>query len=140
VSVSRPSPPMKSPGPRKTLLEPQFGGERLVAGAAVDEVPLHGVALLGDGVIADRREDLRVLMLKQIELFSLCRRRRASPDRAPRDDERAEIFEETAELRITGGIGDLAVKGEVLIDRVIASGDGCLDRRTAVGDLFHLCR
>ena len=68
------------------------------------------------------------------------RRRRAAPDRAPRDDETAEIFEEAAELRIAGGIGDLAVKGEVLIDRVIAAVDGRLDCRKTVGDLLDLRR
>src|SRR5664279_736106 len=103
-----------------TLLDPDFGGEFLVAAAAVEEVALHGGARLTYGAVADGIEDLRVLLLEQIELATFGRRHRAAPDGAARDDEAAEIFQETLELWIACGVGDLAMKSEVLIDGIVA--------------------
>ena len=63
-------------------------------------MPLHGGARLRHRALADRVEDLLVLLLEDVELDTLGGRRRAAPHRAPRNDEAAEIFEETAELRV----------------------------------------
>src|SRR5664279_2857571 len=110
-----------------TLLDPDFGGEFLVAAAAVEEVALHGGARLGHGAVADRIENLRVLLLEQIELATFGRRGRAAPDRAARDHKTSEIFQETLELWIVGGVGDLAMKRKILIDGGAAAFDGtCL--------------
>ncbi len=53
------------------------------------------------------------------------------------NDEAAEIFEEAPELRIAGGVGDLAMEGEILVDRGSAAVDGVLDGVETVGDFLE---
>ena len=60
-------------------------------------------------------------------------RRRAAPDRLPRNDEAAEIFQKSAELRIAGGVGDRAMESEILIDGHFAALDRRVDRVEAIG-------
>ena len=81
-----------------------------------------------------------MLLLEDVEKSVRVGRRRAAPDRSPRDDETAEIFQEAFELRIAGGVGDFAMKREVLIDGGFAAADGGVDRRKAVGDFLDLRR
>ena len=101
-------------------------------------MPLHGGARLRYRALADRVQDLFVLLLEHVELDAFGGRCRASPHLAARNDEAAEIFQEALELRVAGGIGDFAMKREVLVDGVFAAADGIVDGGEAVGDFSDL--
>src|SRR5581483_3254988 len=115
-----------------------LGSDLLITGAAVEEVPLHGGARLGGGVLFDRAQDLLVLALEDAEMEAVGGRRRGAPHGAARNNETAEIFEEPPELRVAGGIRDGAVEGEILVDREVTLLDGAFDRGVALGDLPDL--
>ena len=98
-------------------------------------MPLHGGARRNRLAGFDGAQDLFVLALEQFEVRAVARRCGRTPDGAARNDETAEIFEETPELRIAGGVGDRAMEGEVLLDRDIAARDRLFDGGVAFGDL-----
>ena len=62
----------------KRLLDAGLGSEFLIAGAAVDQVALHGVARHVDRVVADGGENFAVLLLEQVELTAFGGRGRAA--------------------------------------------------------------
>ena len=59
-------------------------------------------------------------------------------DGLARDDEAAEVFQETPELRVAGRVGDAAMEGKILIDAVRAAPDRRADGVEAVDDLADL--
>src|SRR5690242_14583585 len=79
-----------------------------------------------------------MLALEGGEVAAAEQRSRAAPDRFARNDEAAEIFEEAAKLRIAGGVGNLAMESEILIDRGFAAIDRFVDRRAKLADLPDL--
>ena len=81
-----------------------------------------------------------MLALERLEVDAARGRLGRAPDRAAGNDEAAEIFKETAELRVAGAVGDGAVEGEVLVDGVVAALDRRLDRLIALDDLLDLRR
>src|SRR6185437_7112593 len=89
---------------------------------------LHCRARLLHGTGADRFEDLRMLPLEDGEVAAAEQGTRLAPHGVARNNETAEIFEEAAELRIAGGVGDLSMEAEVLIDRGLAALDRRVDR------------
>ena len=76
-----------------------------------------------DRAAADRLHDVAVLVLERLADRPRFGIARAAADGLARNDEAAEILEEAPELRIAGGIGDAAMKREILVDRVLAALD-----------------
>src|SRR5690242_14646752 len=123
---------------RKDLFHAELGGELLIAALAVAQMALHSRARLLHRARADRLEDLRMLALENGEVAAAEQGARLAPHGVAWNDEAAEIFQEAAELRIAGGVGDLAMKSEVLVDRGFAALDRGIDGRETLADLLEL--
>src|SRR5690348_7609646 len=109
-----------------------LGRDRLIAAAAVEQMPLHRRARVLGRARLDGVEDIPVLALERAQVDAARRRLGRAPDGAARNDEAAEIFQEAAELRIAGAVGDGAMEGEILVDGVAAALDRRLDRLVAL--------
>src|SRR3954452_23081931 len=93
-------------------------GERLIALAAVEQMPAHRGARLRHRASADRLHDVAMLLLEGFAVGAL-RHAGTAADGLARNDQAAEMLQEAAELRIAGGVGDRAMQREVLVDGVL---------------------
>src|SRR5712692_2848856 len=100
----------------------------LIAAAAVEQVPAHGGTRLRHRTASDRLHDLPVFLLERLAI-DLSRHPRAPANGLARNDQAAQMLQKASELRVAGGIGDAAVKREVLVDRVLAALDRDQARR-----------
>lgn len=83
----------------------------------------------------DRTKDRMVFVLDHLEIGALALGPVGGhPDALARNDVAAEIFEKMRELRVAGGGGDGAVKGEILIDSTLAAPYRTVDRRKCDAD------
>src|SRR5205807_7267243 len=107
--------------------------------AAVAEVPAHGRARLRHRAGADGLHDVAVLALERLAVGAPGHAGPAANGLA-RDDEAPEMLEKAPELRVAGGVGDAAMKREILPDRILAALDGGGDDIEGLRDLANLRR
>src|SRR5262249_60484185 len=81
------------------LVYPVVGCELLVALTAVEQMALHRCARLRDGTGLNRLQDLLMFLLKGVKLDTAGGGRRAGPDRTPRGEESAQVFQKPPEQR-----------------------------------------
>ncbi len=86
-----------------------------------------------NGSGADGVHDVAMLLLEGLAVGAPGDAGSAA-DRLPRDDEAAEVLQEPSELRISGGIGNAAMEGEVLADGIVTAPDGKIDGVEAAHD------
>ena len=121
-------------GDGKPVSRRRLGGELPIALAAVAEMAAHG----GTRAAAPCARGSRLKIARcsswiicEIGALALGAAGRLDAHALARNDEAAEIFEESDELRIAGGLGDGAMKGEILVDRRLAARDRRVDRPSA---------
>src|SRR4051812_46206333 len=117
--------------------EGELAGQPLITLAAVEQVPAHRSARLRHRTGTDRLHDVAVLLLEGFAVDT-SGHSRSAPDGLPRDDEAAEGFQETPELRVAGCVGDAAMERKILINAVRSAPDRRADGVEAVDDLADL--
>ena len=117
----------------------RVGGEFLIALAAVEQMPAHGRARLRHRSAADRLHDVAMLPLEGLAVDALGYPR-STADGLARNDEAPEMLQQPPELRIAGGVGNAAMKREVLIDGVLPARERGVDGLQAIDDLASLRR
>src|SRR5882672_12563216 len=86
------------------------------------EMLAHGAPCLGGILVGNAGHDARMLVLDAFEISPpLGRRVNRKPHALARNDVAAEKGEEARELAVAGGLGDGAMKGEVLSHRALAA-------------------
>src|SRR6516162_10767121 len=99
-------------------------------------MPPHGCARLRRRPGTDGAEDLPVLLLEGPQVGAVVRHvGRVHANGLAGNDGTAEIFQEPWELRISRGLGDTDMEGEVLVDRRLAALDCEIDGLICMHDL-----
>ncbi|HET9415513.1 MAG TPA: hypothetical protein VFO74_15485 [Pseudolabrys sp.] len=101
---------------------------------------LHRRARLRHRSLPNGLKNLGVLFLEGIELLASRGRLSGFPDGPARNNESAEVFQKTIELRIAGCFGDRTMESEILVDAVFAAVDGRLNGVKPVCDFLDLRR
>src|SRR4051794_40988031 len=100
----------------------ELAGQPLITLAAVEQVPAHRGARLRHRTSTDRLHDVTVLLLEGFAVDA-SGHSGSAPDGLTRDDEAAEMFQETPELRVAGCVGDAAMERKILINAVRSAPD-----------------
>src|SRR5260221_10277184 len=99
------------------------------------QVLAHGAPRLGRILVGDAGHDARMLMLNAFEISPpLGRRVNRKPHALAGNHMTAEEGQEARKLPVAGGLGNGAMKGEILSDRAFAARQGSVDGAPGAAD------